>query len=118
MRPRASKSAVRGVLRVEDYLLMHIPLQLTPSLVGSQSSEGSSTHIIPPCHTIPEGPPQGCFTLLMGAPATQMPGQLMPSLVGSHLSAGSSMHFIPPGHWIAEGPAQGCLGVLCAVDSA
>src|SRR3954453_6105500 len=120
--PRArrgrSGEAFRWYTVILCYLFIHMPLQLIPSLVGSQLSEGSSTHIIPPWHAIPEGPPHGCFILLVGVPATHIPAQSTPSLVGSHLSEGSSMHFIPPGHWIALGPAQGTLGVLGAADSA
>jgi|GEM_PF-4137848 len=74
-------------------------------------------HVMPPGQTIPLGPAQGCFTLLTGAPATQMPAQLMPSFVGSHLSDGSSMHFMPPGHIMELGPAQGCFGTLEDLDS-
>jgi hypothetical protein len=75
------------------------PLQLSPSFVGSQLSEGSSTHNIPPWHVIIDGPPQGALNFCSAPlPATHVPGQLRPSLVGSHLSWGLSTHDIPRGH--------------------
>jgi hypothetical protein len=84
------------------------PLQLSPSFVGSQLSEGSSTHNMPPWHVIIDGPPQGALNFCSAPlPATQVPGQSRPSLVGSHLSWGLSTHDIPLGHWMTLGPPQG-----------
>ena len=84
------------------------PLQLRPSFVGSQLSEGSSTHSIPPWHVIMDGPPQGALSFCSAPlPAKHVPGQLRPSLVGSHLSWGLSTHDIPRGHWMTLGPPHG-----------
>ena len=94
--------------RGSDQRETHIPLQSSPSRVGSQLSEGSSTHTMPPWHWILEGPPQGCLTFCSPPPpATHMPGQLRPSLVGSHLSCGSSTHDIPSGAFDDAGSAAG-----------
>ena len=97
----------------------HIPLQSRPSLVGSQLSEGSSMHTMPPIHSILDGPPHGCLILLCSPPpATHFPGQLRPSLVGSHLSAGSSTHDMPRGQLMALGPPQGNCLILPSADFA
>jgi len=61
---RGAPSPLQGYYdpRGSDQRETHIPLQSSPSRVGSQLSEGSSMHTMPPWHWILEGPPQGCLT--------------------------------------------------------
>ena len=118
---RGAPSPLQGYYdpRGSDQRETHIPLQSSPSRVGSQLSEGSSMHTMPPWHWILEGPPQGCLTFCSPPPpATHMPGQLRPSLVGSHLSWGSSTHDMPTGHLMTLGPPQGSCFFPPPVDCA
>src|SRR5687768_10061356 len=51
------------------HLLSQIPGQSAPPRFGSQSSPGSSTHVLPPGQGIPAIPPHACFSDFRHSPS-------------------------------------------------